>query len=600
MIRPAMASLDDFKTSLAIRTPQSALRNGLRVCHIMTADMWAGAEVQVAAVARQLAGSGEVELSAMLFNDGWLARELGCLGIDLAVFDEQRHPAIRLVRLMVHFLREHRVDLVHTHRYKDTILGAIAAKLAGGLPVVRTVHGLNEEMRGWDRVKLSAYQSLERAVVRGLVDRVVAVSDDTAARLRRSWLPAAHVTAIENGVDCRTIRPAIASEEVRRILGIGRTDLVIGTAGRLVSVKGHVYLLRAARRIRTEEPSARLVIVGTGPLRQSLSDEAARLGIADACVFVDPAADRRAGIYDLIAAMDIFVLPSLDEGLPMSLLEAMALGRPVVAAAVGGVPEIVEHRTTGLLISAKDDREIAVACVSLAFDRHWARTLAEKGRAVVEERFSCDRQGRALLDVYRGAARSRPIGTYGYGRIDAVRNKLTRARERARMARIRRNPSVLRSRVARAKTILIVCHGNIIRSPFAAELLRQTLRDVARVSVTSAGVQATAGAGADPAAIAAAMALGVDLGSHAAAPLTSALASNADVIFVMDAFQLVAMRKRFPQICDRVFLMTSLCSSGPLEIRDPFGGNASQFQECFADIARAVQKVAEAVSQEQR
>ena len=138
-------------------------RAGLRVCHVMSADLWAGAEVQVATTASYLMAQSEVTLTAVLLNEGKLARELRSLGVEIAVVDEHRHSAAGILAFLTRFLKIHQVDIVHTHRYKDTVLGIAAAKLAGVGHVVRTVHGLTEPMRGWDRIKFQAYDALDKS-----------------------------------------------------------------------------------------------------------------------------------------------------------------------------------------------------------------------------------------------------------------------------------------------------------------------------------------------------------------------------------------------------------------------------------------------------
>ena len=112
-----------------------------RICHVMTADLWAGAEVQLATTASYLVERSDVSVSAVLMNDGRLANELRRLGIDVTIVDEAQHSAWHTVRFLTRFFRHHRIDLVHTHRYKDTVLGTVAAKLAGVPHVIRTMHG---------------------------------------------------------------------------------------------------------------------------------------------------------------------------------------------------------------------------------------------------------------------------------------------------------------------------------------------------------------------------------------------------------------------------------------------------------------------------
>jgi glycosyltransferase involved in cell wall biosynthesis len=165
-------------------------------------------------------------------------------------------------------------------------------------------------------------------------------------------------------------------------------------------VKGHAGLLRAATSILHAEPDAHFVVVGDGPLGSQLLTLALQLGVDQAFHFVGPRSD----VYDVMSAMDIFVLPSLSEGIPMALLEAMALGKPVVAAAVGGVPEVIQHRVNGLLVESGDDRALADACLELTNNPQWAAALGDQAARTIAERFSRDRSGEALLLAYRGIA----------------------------------------------------------------------------------------------------------------------------------------------------------------------------------------------------
>jgi glycosyltransferase involved in cell wall biosynthesis len=225
-----------------------------------------------------------------------------------------------------------------------------------------------------------------------------------AEALRAHGYDARTATYIHNGIDLRTVKATHAPAEVRRELGIDADALMIGTAGRLAPVKGHTFLLRAAKLILEHEPRARFVFLGTGPLKYELVDTAATLNIDRACLFVDRVMDLGVGIYDVMAAMDIFTLPSLDEGIPMALLEALALARPVIATPVGGVPEIVTHGSTGLIVPAKNEQMLAAACLDLARDRGWAQTLGENGRRLVETEFSRERNAQAWLDLYQDVA----------------------------------------------------------------------------------------------------------------------------------------------------------------------------------------------------
>jgi glycosyltransferase involved in cell wall biosynthesis len=379
----------------------------IRVCHVMSADLWAGAEVQVATLASFLDQHAGVQLTAVLFNDGQLADELRRVGVPVAVIDERRHNPLQILMALVHFLRRHPQDVVHTHRNKDNFLGAIAAKLAGVPCVIRTVHGRAEPMRGWDRTKYRAYEALDGMALRWVADRIIAVSGSVAGSLKSAGCAHPSVVQIPNGVDLRKLRRIRASERVRQELGVSQDVPLIGTVGRLSPVKGQVHFLRAAKLILIHEPGARFLVVGDGPLRSQLVAEAQRLGIDGACVFTG----SRTDVHDLLGALDLFVLPSLDEGIPMALLEAMAFGKPAVASAVGGVPEILTDRVTGLLVAPKNERALADACLELLRDASLAQGVGARARSLVEAAFSHERNGQAVIDLYRAVTAEKVLAT---------------------------------------------------------------------------------------------------------------------------------------------------------------------------------------------
>ena len=485
----------------------------IRVCHIMSADLWAGAEVQVATTAAYLVNEPGVSLCAVLLNEGRLASELRRLGVRVTVVDETRTSALGIVAFLIELLREQRIDLVHTHRYKDTVLGCIAARIAGVPYAVRTIHGLREPMTGWARIRFAVYEALENAVMRRVANRMIAVSNQIAGVLRDTGYPDARVTRIHNGVDLRLLRSLRHPADVRRDLGIPQGAVLIGTVGRLTPVKGHASFLRAARMVLQQQPAATFLIVGDGPLRGRLQAMAVDLGIDDKCLFLG----HRADVHDLVSAMDVFVLPSLSEGIPMAILEAMALGKPIVATAVGGVPEVVSHRETGLLVPAGDEQALANACTALAFEPGLAERLGVRARRSVEKTFSHTRSGETLARLYREVVRvgddgvtpprsTRPGGSplvlrFVRGLLGRANRRVACAMGRHRMNRVRRNAAALALAAGTARHLLIVCHGNIIRSPFAEHVIRRSLGQRSVPVVSSAGLQALPGGPPHPTAL---------------------------------------------------------------------------------------------------
>ena len=164
------------------------------------------------------------------------------------------------------------------------------------------------------------------------------------------------------------------------------------------------------------------------------------------------------------------------------------------------------------------------------------------------------------------------------------------------MRRIRRDPGGLTAALRSAQRILIVCHGNIIRSPFAACMVAQAVAAHSRVSISSAGLAVVPGKPPHPTAVRIATALSVDLSSHAASPVSPEAVAASDAIFVMEADHLVTMRKRFPEAREKTFLLACLAAGTPLEIQDPFARDESEFRACFDHISRAVHPIVCALS----
>jgi glycosyltransferase involved in cell wall biosynthesis len=237
-----------------------------------------------------------------------------------------------------------------------------------------------------------------------LLRRVIAVSDEVKTRYTRELgVPPRKLAVVRNGIRIRpAARPpdaALRSELVR-----GRPDYVVLTPARLHPQKGHTYLLTAAAQVR----DATFVLAGDGPLRAELEGRARELGIAERCVFLG----HRSDVPDLLAAADVFVLPSLFEGLPVSVLEAMAAQRPVVATAIGGTDEAVTHDLTGLLVPARDPAALASAIGRIRADPALAQRLAAAGRDRVEREFSSVVTGRKVMCIY-----DELMGDTGHGEV---------------------------------------------------------------------------------------------------------------------------------------------------------------------------------------
>jgi sugar transferase (PEP-CTERM/EpsH1 system associated) len=303
------------------------------------------------------------------------------------------HTRVRLVTLhkpagnqptlicrLYRVLRDLRPHIVQTHNWGTLLEGVVAAKLAGVPIVVHAEHGTIQG--GWGRLVIQ--RCLWRAV-----HTVLCVSQAHRQRLVETVrFPYDRLTLILNGVDVKAFTPRPADKDtIRAEMGLEVDPLYIGTVGNLRPVKNQVLLLQAAQPVCARYPNVRVVIIGEGPLRGQLVRTAEDLGIQKQVCLLG----ARADIPELLNALDIFVLPSLSEGLPMAVLEAMACGLPVVATAVGGIPEVVVHGHTGLLVSAQDTPQLTAALATLVQQPGLRVTLGRQGRERVVARFSLPR-----------------------------------------------------------------------------------------------------------------------------------------------------------------------------------------------------------------
>ena len=367
----------------------------MRVCHVAMGDLWAGAEVQLLSLMRYLARLPGFECSVILFNEGRLAEELRKLPVSLTVISEQTFSPMGIAYRLAKALRKIRPDVVHTHKYKDSFIGTLVARSLGIPYVVRIVHGLPEPFMGLRNAKMVAYTAADRLMTGWFVDRVVAVSSDIEKVLIGMY-GSNRGSCIHNGIDLEAVRVTTSREAFRRKWQIPEDAVVIGTVGRLVPVKGHAILLDATRILQASIGNVALVLVGDGPLRKDLEANAKRLGLEKSVIF----AGQQDQSYDFMNMMDVFVLPSLHEGIPMVVLEALALQRPVVATRVGGIPEVIEHGQTGFLAEPSDASSLARLLQRLVEDLPMAVSIGKAGRTRVEEKFTARTMAGKTAELY--------------------------------------------------------------------------------------------------------------------------------------------------------------------------------------------------------
>ncbi|HOK45405.1 MAG TPA: glycosyltransferase family 4 protein [Bryobacteraceae bacterium] len=287
------------------------------------------------------------------------------------------------LRKLIHGLD---ISVLHTHGYKADLYGYAAAR---GFPVrlISTCHNWTNETRA-----LRLYASLDRWIL-ARFPLVAAVSPRVAGALRRAGVPANRLRLIANGIDVERFR--LASGDLRGELARGGGP-VIGMAGRLVPSKGFDDVIAVAPEVLSRAPGATFALLGDGPHRAALEMLASKTNVANTFVFLG----RRDDSERFYASIDIFVLPSYNEGMPMTVLEAMAAGKPVIATRTGSIPNIVRHGETGLLYSPGDRKALAAALAELATDPGLARLMGTKGQEVAVREHSAEAMARQYLGAY--------------------------------------------------------------------------------------------------------------------------------------------------------------------------------------------------------
>ena len=301
---------------------------------------------------------------------------------------------LRLVRLM----RDGGFDVVHTHSSKAGFLGRLAAKSAGVPCVVHTPHTFPFEM-DVSPVARWCYVRLERVAAQ-FTDRMVCVCPHQRS-VAQSLVGAARVAVIENGIG----EPLVVDEPGRRRrrqeLGLGDDCPVVGVVGRFAQQKGHTYFIDAARRVSERLPCVRFLLVGDGELREAIERQIARVGLKDRFIIVGAREDGT----DLLPAFDLVVLPSLWEGLPYALLEAMAAGKPVIASRVGGMQDVIQDGVNGWLVPPRDPVALAEAMVKVLENPVLGSKIGDHARETVATRYRIGEMIERLSAVYEGRNR---------------------------------------------------------------------------------------------------------------------------------------------------------------------------------------------------
>lgn len=359
--------------------------------HVLGSFGMGGAEMGVVRMIREFPDAGVrhsvLSLSRDLSLKSWLPARVSCESLPRNQVD--RTVFLRLAALF----SEKKVDIAHVNNLGPWFDTALAARMAG-IKSLETFHGVeNPELHlSWAK-KIQARLSL------GLGHGVTAVSPPAAALFSRlTGIDECRLTLIPNSVDTRRFAPVDerTRQALKKKLHLPVGEFLVGCVAALRPVKDHAGLIEAFARIKEINASVCLVLVGTGPLRKPLQQQAEQLGVADRVVFTGVTH----AVEDYLKCLDLFVLNSITEGLSYAVLEAMSTGVPVVATRVGGNPLVVKEGVTGCLVPRKNSHRLAETVLHLAGSRELRLNMGRQARTLVQDRFSLDHMLQQYLRLY--------------------------------------------------------------------------------------------------------------------------------------------------------------------------------------------------------
>lgn len=362
----------------------------MRILQLKTSAARGGAESLLLDLTAGLAARGH-EIRTVLGEPGWLQEQLKSQGMQVSVIPLTSMLGVIQIPRLAAVIRDSRADLVLSHGARVNLFGSAAATIVG-VPAVSVEHNLDD----W-RFNNPVFSVLDRLMARWNAGRIAVSRAVGDMLIEKGVISGEKIVVIPNGVCFPTDDHVKDRRAVRARFGLADNDFVVVTAARLTAQKGHEYLLEALPTLVERIPGLRCLWLGDGDLRAKLEHRRDYLGLGD-IVHLAGAVDR---VMHILPACDLFVLPSLWEGLPVAVIEAMGMGLPVVATKVAGTPEVVESGESGLLVPPGDAVALVEAITGLFEDESLRRRFATAGRARVRAMFDIE----VVKDRYEEALR---------------------------------------------------------------------------------------------------------------------------------------------------------------------------------------------------
>lgn len=360
----------------------------MKVCHIISGDLWAGAEVMSYRLMKGLKIFPDIELSAIVFNEGKLAEGLRDLQIPVAVVEEKYQNFFHIVRNVRNLLMKETPDIIHSHRLKENVLAYFSSKFDNNIQLVCTHHGMPEPIRlTFNIIKNFVLSKYQYYLLSKYFKHIIVVSEDMRNLfVEKLGFRNEKMILIHNGTEI----PECDS------LGKDRNIFVIGSAGRLFPIKDYPLMVEIAMEILQQTNTIRFELAGEGPEKPRIRSIIHEYGIDNAFKlngFIE-------NINIFYQGLDLYINTSIHEGLPMSILEAMAHGLPIIAPNIGGIKEILQDGIEGYLVDGRNPKMFSEKCIQLASDKNLRRTMGKASREKIINEFSLEKMAKNYYDLY--------------------------------------------------------------------------------------------------------------------------------------------------------------------------------------------------------
>jgi glycosyltransferase involved in cell wall biosynthesis len=353
----------------------------LKVLHIISKLPIGGVENQLLLVLKNYDREKFQPFVCSLSEKGEIGQEIEKIGIKVFALNKLKHTFdYSIIKDICDIIKRERIQIVRTHQYHANFYGRIAAKKSKVPCIVASVHNV------YTRDKKLHRRIINRFLAR-FTDKIIAVSEEVKMDiLKYDRISEDKVQVIYNGVDLNAFNESFDKEQIKSKLGINPNVPVIGTVGRLTEQKGHIYLLQAILKLKHKFPDIKVLIVGDGPLMDELKSYTSSSGLSNNVIFTG----FRRDIPALLSIMDIFVFPSLWEGLPNALIEAMASGKAIIASNLPQIKEVLDSDGLGILVPPKDSDSISQSINFLLKNEKIVKKMGNSAKNMACTRFNIE------------------------------------------------------------------------------------------------------------------------------------------------------------------------------------------------------------------